>query len=194
MKIAVTGMLLATSLAGITAPATARADDPVPTTDQVLAIMAELTDPNIPAANKGDIVTPGFTPDEAGTIDDHLNRMNGKQLPLNFVVTDIEPAPTNLAGATLATVGAPSPKQLRQTNSAGRSGRALADHPRHRHGRAGRVLAHREPLYRWNLAPRSFSLRASLCVECAHCVLRPQVVQLDCTRTGQPAPLFTVSN
>jgi hypothetical protein len=33
------------------AAATARADDPAPTVDQVVAIVAELTDPNIPAAN-----------------------------------------------------------------------------------------------------------------------------------------------
>ena len=83
--------------------------DPVPTTDQVLAIMAELADPGIPAANKTDIVTPEFAPDEAGTIDNHLNRMNayvfGSLLPPNFVVTDIQPAPANLAGATVATTG-----------------------------------------------------------------------------------------
>ena len=47
--------------------------------------MAELTDPNIPAANKNNIVTPGFSPDEAQTIDDHLNQMNGRGLlPLNL--------------------------------------------------------------------------------------------------------------
>jgi hypothetical protein len=86
----------------IAAPATAHADDPVPTVDQVLAIMAELTDPNIPAANKSDIVTPGFSPDEAGTIDDHLNRMR-RQLPINFSVSNIQPAPNNLAGATVET-------------------------------------------------------------------------------------------
>jgi hypothetical protein len=49
------------------APATAHADGPAPTVDQVVAIMAELTDPNIPAANKSNIVIPGFSPDEAGT-------------------------------------------------------------------------------------------------------------------------------
>jgi hypothetical protein len=79
---------------------------PVPTTDEVVAIMAELTDPSIPAANKTDVVTPGFTPEEAQTIDDHLNRMNARGLlPLNFVVTDIQPAPDNLAGATVAVPG-----------------------------------------------------------------------------------------
>jgi hypothetical protein len=87
----------------IAAPATAYAD-PVPTPDEVVAIMAELTDPNIPAANKANVVSPGFTPDEAGAIDDHLNQMRDI-LPLPFVVTDIEPAPNNFAGATLATTG-----------------------------------------------------------------------------------------
>lgn len=98
-------------------PATAFADcgdpgqdpctGPVPTVDQVLGALAELTDPNKPAADKNDIVTPGFTPDEAGTIDNHLSRMDafGGLLPPNFVVTDIEPAPANLAGATVATTG-----------------------------------------------------------------------------------------
>jgi hypothetical protein len=68
---AVTAVLIAVSLAGITAPATAHADfgdrdqpactGPVPTPDQVAAIMNELTDPDIPAANKTYIVTPAFT-------------------------------------------------------------------------------------------------------------------------------------
>ena len=85
-------------------PATAYADcgdpghdpctGPVPTVDQVVAILAELSDPDIPAANKTNIVTPGFSPEEAGTIDDHLNRSR-RWLPLNFVVTNIQPAPSN---------------------------------------------------------------------------------------------------
>jgi hypothetical protein len=124
MKIAAAAVLLAASLA---APATAYAEcgdpgqdpctGPVPTVDQVVGIMQQLTDPNIPAANKGNIVTPGFSPDEAGTIDDHLHRMDahGRILPLGFVVTDIQPAPNNLAGATVATQG-DSPRQ----NSSGR--------------------------------------------------------------------------
>jgi hypothetical protein len=103
MKIVVAATLLAASLA---VPATAHADD-VPTVDQVVAIMAELTDPDVPAANKGNIVSPGFSPDEAGPIDDHLNRMraHGGILPLGLVVTDIQPAGNNHAGATLSTGG-----------------------------------------------------------------------------------------
>jgi hypothetical protein len=114
MKSKAVAVLLAAPL--IAAPATAHTDcgdpdqpactGPVPTVDQVVGVMQQLTDPNIPAANKGNIVSPGFSPDEAGTIDDHLNRMNAfGVLPLPFAVTDIQPAPNNLAGATLETNG-----------------------------------------------------------------------------------------
>jgi len=98
MKTTAAAMLAAALIAS---PATAHADD-VRTADQIVAVMAELTDPNIPAVNKDNIVTPGFSPDEAGTIDDHLNRMR-RQLPINFFVTNIQPAPNNLAGATVET-------------------------------------------------------------------------------------------
>jgi hypothetical protein len=110
MKMAAAALLAIASLA---VAATAHADcgdpgqdpctGPVPTVDQVVGIMQQLTDPDIPAANKTDIVTPGFSLDEAGTIDDHLRRMNaGGMLPLPFDVTDIQPAPNKFAGATVA--------------------------------------------------------------------------------------------
>jgi hypothetical protein len=98
-----TKLSIATALAAalIVSPATAYAD-PVPTTDEVVAVMAKLTDPGIPVVNKGDIVTPGLAPDEAGTADDHLNSLNSRgYLPFNFIVTDIQPAPGNFAGATV---------------------------------------------------------------------------------------------
>jgi hypothetical protein len=79
---------------------------PVPTVDQVVAIMAELTDPNRPAASKSDVVTPGFNPEEAGTIDDHLHRTDAAGLlPYNFVVTDIQSAPNKFAGVTVQVTG-----------------------------------------------------------------------------------------
>ena len=114
MKTVAAAMMLAASLT-VAAPAPAYADcgdpgqppcaGPVPSVDQVVAVMAELTDPGIPAANKTNIVTPGFSPDEAGTIDDHLNQMSakGRVLPLTYFVTNIQPAPNSLAGATLET-------------------------------------------------------------------------------------------
>jgi hypothetical protein len=97
----------------IAAPATAYADcgdpgqdsctGPVPTPDQVAAIMDELTNPNIPAANKSDIVTPPFTDVQARRLDIVLNYLGGEGVfPLNFSVTDIQPAPNNLAGATVS--------------------------------------------------------------------------------------------
>lgn len=76
---------------------------PVPTVDQVIDIMNALFNPNIPALDKSTIVTPPFTPDEAATIDDHLNRMGTRgSLPTNWVVTNIQSAPNNFAGTTIA--------------------------------------------------------------------------------------------
>jgi hypothetical protein len=114
MKSVAAAMILAASLS---APATANAEcgdpgqdpctGPVPTVDDVVGLFDGLTDPDIPAANKTNIVSPGFSPDEAGMIDDHLNKMRRPALPLHFVVTNIQPAPNNFAGATLATIGNP---------------------------------------------------------------------------------------
>jgi hypothetical protein len=130
MRTAVAATLIAAS---IIAPTIARADcgdpgqdpcaGPVPTVDQVVGILADLTDPNIPAMNKGDIVSPGFSPDEAQKLDDRLNRMRGPALPEHFVVTDIQPAPNNFAGATVASVGNPRqstfPKPIVLVNQGG---------------------------------------------------------------------------
>lgn len=112
------GTALATMAAAlITARAAAHADcgdpgqepctGPVPTVDQVVGIMDALTDDSVPAANKGNIVAPGFSPDEVGDIDNLLRRLHvggmcGSYLPARFIVTDIQPAPNDFAGATLA--------------------------------------------------------------------------------------------
>ena len=84
MKIAAAALLLAASL---TVSATAHADcgqdgqpactGPVPTPDQVAAIMNELTDPNIPAVNKSDIVTPAFDGDLGQKFDRLLGDVGG---------------------------------------------------------------------------------------------------------------------
>jgi len=115
MKLSVIATTLAAAL--IASAATAYADcgdegqpactGPEPTVDQVVAIMDRLTDPDVPAVSKTDIVTPGFSPDEAQKLDDRLNRMRRPALPFHFVVTDIQPAPNNFAGATVASVGNP---------------------------------------------------------------------------------------
>jgi len=75
---------------------------PVPTVDQVIDVLNALFNPNIPAADKGNIVTPPFTPDEDATNDDHLNRMGTRgHLPTNWNITNIQSAPDNFAGVTI---------------------------------------------------------------------------------------------
>jgi hypothetical protein len=113
MKTVIAATLLAASLTGISAPATAYADcgdagqapctGPVPTVDQVMALMNELTDPDRPFADKNDAVTPAFNDDETTKLDKELNFIRSQGvLPINFTVTDIQPAPNNFAGATVA--------------------------------------------------------------------------------------------
>jgi hypothetical protein len=112
MKIVVAALLLAASLV---VPTRAHADcgdpgqdpctGPVPTVDEIVAVMQQLTDPNIPAVNKGNIITPPFTPEEAATLDHQLQVIEGPALPLPFVVTDIQPAANHFAGATVETRG-----------------------------------------------------------------------------------------
>jgi hypothetical protein len=111
MKIAAAALLLAAPLA---VPATAHSDcgdpdqppctGPVPTPDQVAAIMNELTDPNIPAVNKGDIVAPAFDDDQGQKVDKMLGYVQfwGGVIPRDYAVTDIQPAPNNMAGATVS--------------------------------------------------------------------------------------------
>jgi hypothetical protein len=101
------------TMALFVSPATAHADcgdpdqppctGPVPTVDQVAAIMSELTDPNIPAVNKSDIVTPAFDGDLGQKFDRLLGDVGfwGRVIPRDYTVTDIEPAPNNMAGATV---------------------------------------------------------------------------------------------
>ena len=70
MKSIAAAVILAATLIASSATAYADCGDPdqppctgpVPTVDQVVAILAELTDPDIPAANKTDIVTPRIQP------------------------------------------------------------------------------------------------------------------------------------
>jgi hypothetical protein len=112
MKSIAAAMILAASLTG---PATAHADcgdpgqdpctGPVPTVDQVVAVLSELMDPNRPNADKNDVVTPDLSPETIGFLDTYLDgRLNAHgDFPYEFIVTDIQPAPNNFAGATVAT-------------------------------------------------------------------------------------------
>jgi hypothetical protein len=105
--------LAALTMALLHSPATAYADcghdgqpactGPVPTVDQVMDIMNRLTDPTVPSIEKGDIVTPPFDDHQARRLDVVLDYLRTKRIvPINFTVTDIEPAPNNFAGATVS--------------------------------------------------------------------------------------------
>jgi hypothetical protein len=98
--------------ASLTVPVTAHADcgdpgqdpctGPVPTVYQVVGLLSELTDPDRPAASKGDVVTPAFDPQQAKKLDFWLNANKPTgNLPMAFTATDIQPAPANFAGATV---------------------------------------------------------------------------------------------
>lgn len=96
-------LMITASFVGFAAPAHADCGDPgqpacegpVPTADQVVAIVSELTDPNIPAVNKGYVITPPFTAEEAATLDHQLQVIERPALPLPFIVTNIQPAPNH---------------------------------------------------------------------------------------------------
>lgn len=76
---------------------------PVPTVDQIVADLNRITAPDVPCQAKADVVDPGFSTDECQTIEDHLNRFNAHgYIPFTFIVTDVQPAPNDYAGATLS--------------------------------------------------------------------------------------------
>jgi hypothetical protein len=112
MRSVVAAILIAASL---TVPATAHADcgdpdqpactGPVPTVDQVVALLSKLMDPNRPNEDKNDVVTPDLSPESIGYLDTYLaGRLNAHgDFPYDFAVTDIQPAPNNFAGATVTT-------------------------------------------------------------------------------------------
>ncbi|BBY52957.1 hypothetical protein H7J07_06685 [Mycobacterium koreense] len=76
---------------------------PVPTVDQIVADLNRITDPNVPWQAKADVVEPGFTPEEGAKIDPDLARLAAHNyIPFTFIVTDIQPAPNDYAGATVS--------------------------------------------------------------------------------------------
>ncbi len=76
---------------------------PVPTPDEVAAILNRVLDPNLDMQDKSTVVTPGLSPEDENQIDAALGRLTLRNyLPLDFVITNIQPAPNNYAGATVA--------------------------------------------------------------------------------------------
>ncbi|RRR42339.1 hypothetical protein EHH44_17750 [Mycolicibacter terrae] len=76
---------------------------PVPTAEQVAAILNQLTDPNVADTDKAKLVDGGLSPDELGQNDQGLAKLvRHHALPFTFTVTDIRPAINDLAGVTAA--------------------------------------------------------------------------------------------
>lgn len=85
-------------------------DAPVPTAEQVAAILNQLTDPNVPDTDKAKLVEGGLSPDEMRQNDLGLAKLvRHHALPFTFDVTDIQPAINDLAGVTAALTGPREP-------------------------------------------------------------------------------------
>lgn len=98
---------VAALLLGI-APDAGADGDAVPTPGQVADILNRVLDPNLDTQDKSAVVAPGLSPEDETQIDAALGRLTLRnRLPLDFVITDIQPAPNNYAGATVAAANLP---------------------------------------------------------------------------------------
>ena len=94
-------------LLGTTSNAVA-SGDAVPTPDQVANILNRVLDPDLNLQDKSTVVTPGLSSEDEPQIDAALTRLTLRYPPpLDFVVTDIQPAPNDDAGATVAAANLP---------------------------------------------------------------------------------------
>ena len=119
---------------------------PIPSPDQVVAVLAELTDPGRPAASKSDVVTPGFNPEEAQTIDDHMQKLSASGvLPLTLCRDRHSARTGKLCRSLSRGRGQLPPNHSPGTCRDGQPGRALADDSRHRTDRGECVLGQRQP-------------------------------------------------
>lgn len=78
----------------------------VPTSGQLLGVLNSLADPNVPFANKSNLVEGGIGPVEAAMADHHLQKAARKgELPLSFNVANIAPAGPGAANADVTVSG-----------------------------------------------------------------------------------------
>ena len=78
----------------------------LPTPDQLVGVLNQLQDPNVPFSNKGNLVQGGVGGAEGHIADSRLQRaaQNG-QLPLSFNIANIQPAGANAASADVTASG-----------------------------------------------------------------------------------------
>lgn len=119
LAVAVLPVMLLTPAATVAvvtaAPASADCGDPgqtpcagpVPSPDEVAGILNQLTDPDTPDPAKSALVDGGLSSKKLAELDQRADKLDQcGYIPMKFVVTDIEPAPNNYAGAS---VSVPSP-------------------------------------------------------------------------------------
>jgi len=93
-------LILAAAPAAHAAPPPA---GPVPSGDQVVAVLQQLSDPNAPDEVQSGLVDGGLSPAELAELGGLLNEMAFRaDLPLNLAVTDIVAAPGDMAGVTVS--------------------------------------------------------------------------------------------
>ncbi|MEE6179679.1 hypothetical protein [Mycobacterium sp. 050134] len=87
----------------------------VPTAAQLTGVLTSLADPNVPFANKSNLVEGGISGMEAHVADKKLKKAdkNG-DLPLAFSVTNIQPAAAGSATADVAVSGPKLPTPVTQ--------------------------------------------------------------------------------
>jgi hypothetical protein len=87
----------------------------VPTADQLTGLLNSLADPNVPFANKSNLVEGGISGTEAHIADHELKKAakNG-DLPLAFNVTNIQPGAPGSATADVAVSGPKIPSPVSQ--------------------------------------------------------------------------------
>lgn len=74
------------------------------------AILGQLTNPGTADPDKAKLVEGGLSPDELSQLDQDLNTLSTRgELPFAFNVTDIQPAPNDLAGVTVSLTGPRAP-------------------------------------------------------------------------------------
>jgi hypothetical protein len=87
----------------------------VPTADQLTGLLNSLADPNVPFANKSNLVEGGISGTEAHIADHELKKAaKSGDLPLAFNVTNIQPGAPGSATADVAVSGPKIPNPVTQ--------------------------------------------------------------------------------
>lgn len=88
----------------------------IPTAAQLTSLLTSLADPNVPFANKSNLVEGGISGTEAHMADHELKKAakNG-DLPLGFNVTNVQPGPSGSATADVAVSGPKLPNPVTQS-------------------------------------------------------------------------------